>query len=160
MTHKTWWQRQQRVNLKPKVFMCLLFPVFLVLWFLPPPPGGARSQTRAVWRTSFRDTFTTETSVLGDQLGGCLEKATSWRREQESSPPDTMQNWTNYWTVRVHTKYLQRLSLYSARFVLELKTALIWRRDPPLLSSVCRSVSGVSFCARWDLPLGSQISTK
>lgn len=94
--------------------MCWV-PIFLLLCvFIIATRWHQFTKSRTwAWRTSFRDVLVTETSIFGDRFGRCLgpcwsglEKATSWRLDQEKRPLDTMQNWTNYWTVRVDIKCL------------------------------------------------------
>lgn len=88
---------------------------------LPPDGDTAHIQT---WRY-FRDVNTADTSFYGDQLCGDLEKVISWRLGQDSSPVDTMQNWTNYWTVRVNIKSWQRPLVQAHRFILVFQSPTI-----------------------------------
>ena len=72
-----------------------------------------------LWRNSFRDVFSQQGRQFSETCLSVavwavwfLEQVTSWRRVQESRPPDTMRNWMNYWTVSGDIKSLEIPSIY------------------------------------------------
>lgn len=94
------------------MFGSYLFPV---VCFLLLPSDGARSQhpgcahdvlVSATFSKQQRHSSETCSEGVWSRAESCLEKVTSWRLGQESRPLDTMQNWTNYWTVRVDIEFL------------------------------------------------------